>query len=540
MRKQIPLVQEFAGFTVAEDWTATSELAGLHKNGYITKNDSSLDANRKFTFVQRPNVFGQVLGGVSPTGSSPKLVALEADDSTSGNYFRIYSDGTLAGTSCFFGNSFTLLPITWSSATRYYHLIPLAGGSSSLYANNSWFMSTDTEGAVVSSVGGISEVTAADYTAWSSKTNPIAMDGFIFQANSVSCKIYHSDQNAPTSWTATSVLDANLVPGKIMSLQRVRNYILAFKTKSIEFFVNAGNPSPGSTLEAVPEMLQRFGCQGESLISRTADAIIWVGRDEAGNYGVFKMDTNSFQVKRISNKLVDSFINDTYGKTQLVDTHASSFPINSYITTGGVGIGTLPWEGHEFVVIPVNGFFTNVFSLVYHNELDLWYMWTTTYGGVEIAFPWKFFKLGTETYAYSSQLDRHARNVLDAQTSGDFSFDDDGNSRTGDGFVMKWVSNSMDFGTLRRKFQSYLELDYELASGVSNSGIIGMYYYDNDSNVSSAARTIFTSTNAFTRAIWRRVGSFRNRKYVIYHTGKERVRFNVVEAGINAADESTD
>lgn len=539
MRKQIPLVQEFISYGLPTDWNVGSDYGAFHKNLYISKNTSAVDNSQKFYIKQRPAIVGSPLGGVTPAANA-QIVAFSTDETNSNSYFRVYSDGTLAGTSCYLVNVAKALPGTWSSATKHYHLIQLTGTSSGLYGGYAWFMSTPTEGAVVATDGTITEVTDADYTAWGNKTNPVAMDGFVFQGNSATCKIYHSDQNAPTSWAATSVIDANLVPGQLMSLQRVRNYLIAFKTRSIEFFKNGGNPTPGSTLDSIPEMMLRYGCQGGRLITRTQDAIVWIGRDEMNNSGVFKMNTNNFEVTRISNEAIDAWVDNSYGQTQISDANGSSFLISGFLGGWRAEVGSIPYLGREFILFPVLATASVIFTLVFDNETGLWYYWSSTYSGSEISFPYASFKQGTIVYVYNGFMGKHPRSISDNTALGDFAFDDSGNGQTSANISIKWVSNPMDFGSLKRKFQSYLEIGYDLALGTSNSGTIGMYYYDDDGTTPCTTRTITTTASGLARAVFRRLGSFRTRRYVITHTGKERIKFTIIEADINSSDDSTD
>ncbi len=536
MRKQIPFVQEPNIFGSFITLTYASDIPGLHKNGYIKKNEAALDTSEKYHFLPRPVIASTSLFGESPGGTNPNLVAVAYSPSGSGIAIKVYSDGTLAGTSVYRQTVLKSLPGTWSSATKSYHLTELASASSGLYGGYEWFMNTPTEGAVIAADGTITEITDADYvtgTGWTDKTNAVPLDGFIFQGSQYTCKIYNCDQNAPTSWAATSVLDANLIAGRLIRLERVRNYLLAFKTNSIEFFKNAGNPTPGSPLEAIPELVLRYGCQGALLVTRTRDGIIFVGTDESGNSGVFKLDTTSFTVKRISNSFIDAFIQFAYGGPNIAAGPYSPQNISSVYTTGNIEISVLPWRGFEFVMVPVYFSATSkVGTMVYDNSLGLWYLWTTTFGGTEIAFPWKAIRYGNSVQVYNPSIGAIPR-LLNEQGFLDFETT---------GFVMKWCSNPTNFGTFRRKFQASLEVGYDLDLGVSNGGFFSMYYYDNDGTTPCNVRMVSTNTNGIARAIWRRLGSFRTRRYVITYTGAtaEGIKWSVMECDINASEDSVD
>lgn len=78
-------------------------------------------------------------------------------------------------------------------------------------------------------------------------TNPVSIDNFVFANRNLTNDIQQCNFDNPLVWTAGDFITADLNPGLILRLKRVKNYIAVFKTQGVEFLFNAGNPS-GSVL----------------------------------------------------------------------------------------------------------------------------------------------------------------------------------------------------------------------------------------------------------------------------------------------------
>jgi hypothetical protein len=513
----------------------------MKKNCNVLENKSALDASQKLYIMPRPTYTGTNSLFNSSTitlpGTNPQLIEVE-ESPTGINTFAIFSDGTLAGTSAWLNQTQKTIPLTWASATKNYYLIRLAAGSSTLYGGYEWFMGTDTEGAVVDSSGNMTELADPDYTGVNDKTNPVAMDGFVFQGQSRTCKIYNSNQNDPVTWAATSVIEANLIPGRIMHIRKVRNYLVVFKTHSIEFFKNAGNPTPGSPLEAIPEMALRYGCCGHNVVTDCTDGVIFIGADATGGSGVFKLDITSFTVTKISDPFVDVAVRTSYSTpASQLDVFGASALVQVTMS-GRAEMSVLSIVGKELLLFPVNVFGTTA-TLVYDIPLKMWMVWTIIRSATEQAFPFKIMHLANTLYGYSPQLGPYPR-VIGEVASGDFTGTDAGGVQAGTNYDVKWISSPMDFGTGRRKFMASLEVYYDVAPGDGGDSTISMYYFDGDSATGTTSRSITVATDGANRAIFRRLGSFRTRRFTIVWTGKDRIRLSVIEVDLMAAEDGID
>jgi hypothetical protein len=530
MRKQLPLIQDMSVIREATAVTNTSDVPALIKNGFYDIHKDAVDGSQKVFLVKRPCFTTQTLVNPSPApgGTNPTLVAMALSPDGNTSLFTIYSDGTLAGTTLYYNNGVSAKPGTMvGNSGPAYDLITLAANSG-LYGNNYWAFTNFLEGFVVNGSGAVTEITDADYTAWTTKSNMVAMDGYIFQADYTSNYIYNSDLNAPTSWTATGRIEANLSGGRIVRLMRIRQYLVVFKQGSIEFFENQGNPTPGSPLGSIKTLARRYGAANHFLFTEASDGIIWVGFDPSGNPGVFKLDTNSFQITKISNTFVDMLLAGAENQTSGPFNLATPYSFRE-------GMGVIGFRDKELVGIPFSAL---GYSLVYDNKIGAWSMWSCAAGG------------GADTYVPFFPALRYAKKMLVAGFASTLAPNAYELSETvfvdsfGGQVPVKWASDKLDFGTQRRKFHNTFEILYDQgAYSGGNAGTLSFYYYDTDDATSPASTrsvTLVSSGIGSARAIFRRLGSFRSRKFVITYTGTAPIRIGAVELDISMAQDDID
>lgn len=129
------------------------------------------------------------------------------------------------------------------------------------------------------------------------------MDGYIFQM-STDGKLWNSDVNSVTAWTATSFVTANSYPDKGIGCVRMGDKIMAFGTESVQFFHNAGN-AVGSPLSRVEPMTIKIGAVSADAITMAGDNIFWCGSSAQGGIGVYQYGASA---QKVSTPEIDSIL----------------------------------------------------------------------------------------------------------------------------------------------------------------------------------------------------------------------------------------
>lgn len=137
-------------------------------------------------------------------------------------------------------------------------------------------------------------------------TAPVSMDGYVFWMTTTG-RIYNSDLNSVSSYTSTGFITADVYPDGGVGIARSGNYIVAFGTHSIQFFVNNGNPT-GSPLSVVPGAAARIGCStGSASFMTVGNALYFTGINvETGQRGIYQIVGT--EIKKISTPAVDELI----------------------------------------------------------------------------------------------------------------------------------------------------------------------------------------------------------------------------------------
>lgn len=214
------------------------------------------------------------------TGSGSAVIS--AFDNPSTIYSGTTSLGAITGiatsiTETFIGANATLA-ITSTDSTAWYYDVPTAV---------------------------VTKITDVDYPGNASLTTTGSfahMDGFAF-IMTTDGRLWASDLNSITAWTATSFASANQYPDRGIGCVRNKNFILAFGTESIEFFYNAGlTPFP---LTKAVAMTVKVGAVNADAITQISDTIFWAGSTPQGGLSIFKYDNS---VKRISTPEIDALL----------------------------------------------------------------------------------------------------------------------------------------------------------------------------------------------------------------------------------------
>ena len=117
-------------------------------------------------------------------------------------------------------------------------------------------------------------------------------------------RLYASDVNSVTAWTANNYTPVNSYPDQGVGAVRFKDQIMAFKKQSCQFFKNAGlSPFP---LQNTANQTVKVGAVSSDAIATLADNVFWCGSTDKGGLSVFQYD-GSFS--RISTPEIDNQLN---------------------------------------------------------------------------------------------------------------------------------------------------------------------------------------------------------------------------------------
>ena len=544
--KQLPLLQKASAYVNrnVNSLNFLSSAIPMHMNGYFEMNRDTVDNSAKVSFCKRPGVsdFEYITGKTNfkTTNAAERIMGL-CTSLSKNNVIYITQDATKRYSNFYTlaTNTLTQTDISATFTAGEYSLTVLDGinyGSNVFYAANN-----GTTGGLIDSAGAWSKITDADFTGTGTKTNFVGIDGYLFYgviSGTGAGRIYNSDLSAAAvagGWTATSFLSASDVPGNIVWLGRIRNYLVCFKQFSIEFFEDVGNPTPGSPLEPRKQLTKKIGCASASSIQEVGDGIIFLGVDSNGKAGIFKIKQDSLEVQKISDSIIDANLQNFQTNIGGYPTFSND-PLNVSSAARGQSQVIIFQNKELYTIVAYSVFLGNPLSLVYDNELDFWCIWATNFSNAtndRTFVPTMSFLLNNNNGGYYTCFaNNFATNTksrfsvfapIDATTT-PYWFQDQYELAITHiyDFVFVWVSDLFDFGTMDRKLLHSLELIYDtdlssFASTGSVSGTLSLYLFKNDFIKLSAQIDKTIDNNTFGRAKWNALGSFRRIGFVIYN-----------------------
>ena len=140
------------------------------------------------------------------------------------------------------------------------------------------------------------------------------LDGYLFvmDENGV---IYNSAVNDPTTFPATGFITAERENDKGVYLAKHHDHIVAFGTRTIEFFYDASN-TVGSPLNRRQDVAYTYGCASGLSVWEDNDIIYFLGTDSSGQLGVWKLD--NFQISPVSTDALNSYLSKGLTQTGLI------------------------------------------------------------------------------------------------------------------------------------------------------------------------------------------------------------------------------
>jgi hypothetical protein len=533
-------------------------------NGYLVANKDAFEDGNKLAFCKRPGAVdfeyatgktnmkstnnGEVITGLCTT-LDKSVVLWTSKDATKeyGNSY-IVSTNTLVQTdiSAYLDTSdvcFTVLDgMNYGSSGGQLVIAAATNGSN---------------GILVGSAYGYTQITDADFTGNGVKTNFVGIDGYLFYgviSGTNAGRIYNSDLGSSTAYTATSYLVPQDIPGNIVKLGRIRNYLVCFKQYSIEFFENVGNPTPGSPLEPRKHLTKPVGCASASSVQEVSDGIIFLGVDSNGKIKMCKLRYDSLDVEVISDTAVDAIVQNAKYNIGGFQSFSNDIMTTSFSAVAKGQSQVIVWQNKELYAIvcySVDG--QNACTMVYDNNLKVWSQWATAFVGGssdDTFIPSMCFLINNGTSGYWTCFVNNY-NASTASSTDKARF----NIFTFDSLVTKWfqdqyelattnchdyeftlVTPMFDFGSQDRKFIHSLELVYDclpLQSTVPDATThnIYLYYHQNDYNNAGGVFTRTLEKTGMSRVKYHQLGSARRVAFTFYNAGNIPVRiwgFNIV------------
>jgi hypothetical protein len=382
--------------------------------------------------------------------------------------------------------------------------------------NSTIYNGTTSLGAITGRVTGITEtdisttptlaITSSDSTAWLYDTGSglvqiadadfpgnngltIAgtfahIDGFAVIMTTTG-RVYASDLNTGSAWTALSFDTANAYADPGVGCVRHKQFIMAFGTQSVQFFYNAGlTPFP---LAKATAMTLRIGAVSADAIAQISDTTFWCGSTPQGGLSIFQYDGN---VQRISTPEIDS---------SLVLSGASS-----------ISLTTIRFYGRSFVLVN-----TGSLTYAYCVEEKFWHEWSTT-----TRLWYKCTGLSTiagsmVNYAISN-VATDGRVYIQNQASPVF-------TDAGSAYTARIQLPLLDLGTKRMKFWHDIEI---VGDEEESSSAITLLYTDDDYQNTVTHGTSDLSND---RVRWTRLGASRRRGWTLTHSASAGFRLEALE-----------
>jgi len=159
-----------------------------------------------------------------------------------------------------------------------------------------------------STIGTWTEIIDTDFTTLAHVGKMEYLNGRAYVLSRTGARIYNSDLNSLSSWSATSFLTKQVVQDIATGLARFGDQIIAFGESTMEVFRDVGNPT-GSSLEAQTDLAQRVGLQSTVVTgqrhyyTRIGDYMFWRGSNPLGVYAY-----NGQRVEKVSTPAIDKIL----------------------------------------------------------------------------------------------------------------------------------------------------------------------------------------------------------------------------------------
>lgn len=343
--------------------------------------------------------------------------------------------------------------------------------------------------------GALTEITDGDFPGQAGRTvvgTFAHLEGYAFIMDSTG-RIYNSDINSLSAWTANAFASTNVVPDSGIGCVEYRNHILAFGSRSMEVWYNAGNPS-GSPLSRRDEATRLIGLINYHAITKIVDMLAFVGTSNLGALEVYLMD--GFEPRRISTPEIESQL--------------------TLMGVNDVYVSAKKEAGRTFIV--VSGPAT---TYVYCVEEQLWHEWSSQ------TPLWQFMDgiaSGSSYVTYAVSALSTSGKVYSVNPAG-FTYQDDGVA-----YTATFQLSQYDGGSSDRKIMPSLRVVGDRAGSTST---LSISFSDDDYATWSTVRTVDLSTE---RPELKKInGSFVRRAVKGTHSANLAMRLEALETDVRKA-----
>lgn len=409
----------------------------------------------------------------------------------------LYRDyGTGAGRNCvYFNNKFyvaigntiwedaatPVAKITMTTSTGMVGMI--VANSASL--GNYLFVCDGVNGWIINTAGTVTAITDPDFPTPHIPT-PVFIDGYVILAKGID--VYNCDLDAPTSWTSSNYLSAEMFPDAINCITRQNNQVCVMGTSSIEFFYDAANAS-GSPLSRNDSTTIQMGTCAPYAVIGNEKFIFFIGQSDSGGRAAWVID--GFSPKKVSDEYIERILD---GEVDMSDVR-------------GYGLRT---KGHLFYVINLK---TSNRTLVYDPDEKLWHEWSSNSAGSHTFFQYDSATDNATGASYLLHVSDGALYKLNPATYQD----------AGTAILVELMTNKYDMDTYNRKFLSSVKV---VGDRYSTSNSISLQWTDDDYNTFSNVKTISLSDDF---PAFHRLGSFRRRAFKLSHSANQPLRLESLE-----------
>ncbi len=243
---QIPITARLRSNT---DEDTKSDSLIVNENSYI--DDSGFVRKRPgIKFLSLDNLDGDILTGLYWWQEKSKLIAIGYTTETS--YLN-----SISRSSGIFSTSVTSIPDIQNTNKVYFAsdgtYLYFTNGSGEIYYYNELLVLTITD----------TDAPIAKQIAW--------LDGYLLAITGTDNKVYFSEVNDPTTWTATDFFSASAEGDNVIAIRVINREIIVFGTRSLEVWANDGV----SPFTRVAGGFYNIGCSTPDAIVETRQGLYW-------------------------------------------------------------------------------------------------------------------------------------------------------------------------------------------------------------------------------------------------------------------------
>jgi hypothetical protein len=341
-------------------------------------------------------------------------------------------------------------------------------------------------------VDGVTFTTPAKPATGSWVPGAVWLNNYVYVGNSTNNLIYSCNSGDPTNWSSTSNIAFYMTTDTLVALAKHLNYVVAFGTKSLQFYYDAGtgNGTTVSSLATAGSYTSEVGCWAPRSISSTDNITTWVSWSAAQGLGVHMLDGTT--PVKISTPSIDKVLEVWFDST---------------FTFGY----TYKFDGHTCYVVtnPINQF-----TLVYDYSTQRWCQWTSVQSGVEREFLGSFFAQ-SNTQARSYVQEYFTADLYQLAT---YEYKDNGQL-----IKVKGITELIDMGSTKMKFFRRAEIVGDLNPATT----IQLSYTNDDYNTFTTPRTIPQAVG--NRPAVYQLGQARRRGWQMLHQDNTPLRLNSIE-----------